>query len=410
MTGFRPALVHDYLVQMGGAERCLELLAQMFPEAPIYTGIVDERRLPPGLQGRVIQPSFLQAWPLPRRFYRACLPAYPAAFEALDLGGHDLVISSSSAFAKGVLTPPETCHICYCYTPMRFAWNTHEFARRELRGPLARALFPLVVGRLRQWDRLSADRVDEFVAISGVVANRIRKFYRRDASAVIYPPVETTAYRPMPAVERQALAGGERDSYLIVSRFAPYKRIDLAIEAFNQLGRPLAIIGDGRDATRLRRMAGPNVRFLGRVSDAEVRDRLAACRALIWPGEEDFGLVPVEAMAAGRPVVAYGAGGALETVVEGVSGLFFTPQTPAALAAAVLRAEQIRWDPERLRSRAEQFDIALFRSRFRTFVDDAFERHRERLVNTGLRALEDNHRVTLDRGQPFEVRAGRDAS
>jgi glycosyltransferase involved in cell wall biosynthesis len=373
------ALVHDYLVQIGGAERCLELLAEMFPDAPIYTAIVDRARLPGGLKGRTIHTSFLQRVPLPRRLYRSYLPAYPVAFETFDLAKHDLVISSSSAFAKGVLTPPETCHICYCYTPMRFAWNAHEFARHELRGVVARALFPFVIGRLREWDRVSADRVDEYVAISQVVAQRIRKFYRRGA-AVIYPPVETAAFQPMSAAERKALAGGDRDAYLIVSRLAPYKRIDLAIEAFNQLGRPLVILGSGRDAARLRRMAAPNVRFLGRVSDAEVRERLAACRALIWPGEEDFGLVPVEAMAAGRPVVAYGAGGALETVVDGVTGLFFQQQTPDALAAAVLRAEQIRWQTSRLRARAEEFDVAVFRSRFRSFVEEACGRHQERLA------------------------------
>lgn len=378
----RPALVHDYLVQAGGAEKCLEELAHLFPSAPIYTAIADLARFPglcctsDGTPRRIV-PSFLQRVPLPRRLYRAYLPLYPLAFEMFDLRGHDLVLSSSSAFAKGVLTAPETCHICYCYTPMRFAWDYHSFASHELRAPLARILLPLAVGKLRLWDRVCADRVDYFVAISQVVADRIGKFYGRKAS-VIYPPVETSRFRPLPGAARKA-AKSETDAYLVVSRLAPYKRIDLAIEAFNQLRRPLVVIGDGRDAARLKRMAGPTIRFLGRVSDEEVRARLAACRALIWPGEEDFGLGPVEAMASGRPVIAYGAGGALETVEEGVTGLFFTPQTKEALAAAVLRAEQIRWEPSRLLARAARFDTKVFRSAVRSFVEAAYAEHQERL-------------------------------
>jgi glycosyltransferase involved in cell wall biosynthesis len=372
----RPALVHDYLVQMGGAERCLEEFAALFPEAPIYTGIVQPSRLPPGLRQPPIRTTFLQRVPLPRRVYRAYLPLYPLAFEMLDLRAHDLVISSSSAFAKGVLTPPSACHICYCYTPMRFAWDYHGFAGQEFRTPLARLLLSIMVERLRLWDRISSDRVDYFIAISQVVAQRIRKFYGREAT-IIHPPVETSVFQPLPAPEREALAGGERDSYVVVSRLAPYKRIDVAIQAFNHLRLPLVVIGSGRDGARLQRMAGPTIRFLGRVSDAEVRERLAACRGLIWPGEEDFGMVPVEAMAAGRPVVAYRAGGVLETVEEGVTGVFFDPQTPEALAAAVLRAEQVRWDAARLRERALRFDTTAFRSRFRAVVAAAYAEYRE---------------------------------
>jgi glycosyltransferase involved in cell wall biosynthesis len=372
----RPALVHDYLVQMGGAERVLEEFAALFPDAPIYTGIVQPSRLPPGLRRTPIHATFLQQIRLPRRVYRGYLPFYPLAFEMLDLRAYDLVISSSSAFAKGVLTPPSACHVCYCHTPMRFVWDYHGFASQEIRGPLARLLLPLLVGRLRLWDRISADRVDQFVANSRVVAQRIRKFYGREAT-VIHPPVETSAFQPLPAPEREALAGGERDTYVVLSRLAPYKRIDVAIQAFNHLRLPLVVIGGGRDAARLQRMAGPTIHFLGRVSDAEVRERLAACRGLIWPGEEDFGMVPVEAMAAGRPVVAYRAGGVLETVEEGITGLFFDPQTPEALAAAVLRAEQVRWDPARLRERALRFDTTAFHARFRAFVAAAYAEHQE---------------------------------
>jgi glycosyltransferase involved in cell wall biosynthesis len=373
----RPALVHDYLVQVGGAERCLEEFAALFPSAPIYTAIADPRRFP-SLQAdppRVIQTSFLQRVPLPRRLYRAYLPLYPLAFELLDLRGHDLVISSSSAFAKGVLTDVGACHICYCYTPMRFAWDYHGFATREV-GGLARFFLPALVSGLRLWDRVSADRVDRFVAISRVVAERIRKFYGRE-STIIHPPVATGGFRVLDPEERAAAAREGRDAYLVVSRLAPYKRIDVAVEAFNQLRRPLVVIGDGRDLARLRRLAGPTIRFLGRVSDDEVRRWLASCRALIWPGEEDFGMVPVEALASGRPVVAYGAGGALEILEEGISGMFFAPQVPEALAAAVLRAEQIRWDPERLRARAARFDTQVFRSTFRDFAAAAYAEHQE---------------------------------
>jgi glycosyltransferase involved in cell wall biosynthesis len=373
-----PALVHDYLVQVGGAERCLEEFAELFPEAPIYTAVLDAARFPSLVADRErrIVTSFLQRVPLPRRLYRSYLPLYPLAFELLDLRGHDLVISSSSAFAKGVLTDPSACHICYCYTPMRFAWDYHSFAAREV-GPLARIFLPPLVGGLRVWDRVSADRVDHYVAISRVVAARVRKYYGRE-SAIIHPPVPTGEFRPWSAEERAAAAREGRDAYLVVSRLAPYKRIDVAVAAFNQLRRPLVVIGDGRDAARLRRMAGPTIRFLGRVSDAEVRSWLAACRALIWPGEEDFGMVPVEALASGRPVVAYGAGGVLEIVEEGVSGVFFTPQVPEALAAAVLRSEQIPWDPERLSRCAARFDTQVFRAAFRDFVAAALGEHRER--------------------------------
>jgi len=390
-----PALVHDYLVQVGGAERCLEEFAGLFPGAPIYTAVLDPSRFPALIRdpGRRIVTSFLQRVPLPRRIYRAYLPLYPLAFELLDLRGHDLVISSSSAFAKGVLTDPGACHICYCYTPMRFAWDYHGFATREV-GPLARFFLPPLVGGLRVWDRVSADRVDQFVAISRVVAERIRKFYGRE-STIIYPPVPTGEFRPWSAEERAGAAREGRDAYLVVSRLAPYKRIDVAVEAFNQLRRPLVVIGDGRDMGRLRRMAGPTIRFLGRVSDGEVRAWLATCRALIWPGEEDFGLVPVEALASGRPVVAYGAGGVLEIVEEGVSGVFFTPQVPEALAAAVLRSEQIAWDPERLSRRAAQFDTRVFRESFRDFAAAAFAEHWERRL-----AARGSRLVAGDTGAP----------
>ena len=345
------AIVCSWLNQYGGAERVLEVVHDMYPQAPIYTSIYCPQALPERYRSWDIRPSFLNRLPLIHRFHQVYLPFYPLAFESLDLRGYDVVFSLTSAFGHGVITPAETRHVCYCLTPARFLWSYHSYIEREGLSRLARLGLAPFLKSLRQWDRLAADRVDEFIAISRTVQRRIAKYYRREAR-IIYPPVDTARF----AIEREA-----EDYILVVSRLVPYKRIDLAVHAFNELGLPLRIIGEGRDRAALEAMAKPNVRFLGYLPDDQVREQMARCRAFIFPGEEDFGIAPIEALAAGRPAISYGAGGALDTIEEGVSGLFFREPTPEALAEAVRRLEGQRFDPQALRQQARRFDVARFR-------------------------------------------------
>jgi len=347
------ALVVSWLNQYGGAERVLDVLHDLYPQAPVYTSMYDPVRMPAAYRAWDIRPSFLQRVPLTRSHHQLFLPFYPFAFESLDLRGYDLVISNTSAFAHGVVTRPETTHVCYCLTPARFLWQYEEYVERERLGRLPRLFLPALIPALRQWDRVAADRVDHFVAISRLVARRIAKFYRRPAE-VIYPPVAVTRFTPVPDHD---------DYFLSVGRLIPYKRVDLAVAAFNQTGLPLLIVGDGRDRPTLEQMAQPNVRFLGRLPDDEMRRLMARCRAFIFPGEEDFGITPLEAQAAGRPVIAYAGGGALETIVEGETGLFFREQTPESLADVVRRFDDRQFDPARIRANAERFDVARFREK-----------------------------------------------
>ncbi len=355
------ALVHDYLNQMGGAERVVLALHELFPDAPLYTSIYDGGRVDEAFRHIDIRTSFMQKLPLVKKHHQPFLPLYPFAMERLDLRGFDLVLSSSSAFGKGVITRPGTMHICYCHTPMRWCWNYDEYVEREQLGKLPRAVLPFLITGLRVWDQTSAMRVDHFIANSPVVAERIAKFYRRDA-VVIPPPVEASRFLFDPAIEPE-------DYYLIVSRFMPYKRIDLAIEACNRLQLPLVIIGGGRDEARLRKMAGPTIRFLGRLSDTEVLHYYARCRALILPGEEDFGITPLEAQASGRPVIAYGAGGALASVIDGVTGRFFAEQTADSLAATLATFDERAFDAHAIRNHALEFDKPRFHRRMLQFIE-----------------------------------------
>lgn len=367
----KTALVHDDLVQAGGAERVVAALHGMFPQAPIYTSIYDRRSTLADFAKADIRTSFLQKTPFAhRRFHKLALPLFPSAFEQFDLTGYDLVLSSASRFAKGVITAPETCHVCYCHTPTRFAWRPHDYLAQSQSARLLAPLTRQMMTRLRQWDVHAAQRVDYFVANSHTTARRIRKYYRRESAAVIYPPVATNLYSPAPAAE----VGSH---FLVVSRLVGYKRVDLAIEACNAMGVELRIIGGGPDLAALRRKAGPTIRFLGRLSDAEVAAEYARCRAFIFPGEEDFGLTPIEAMASGRPVVAYGSGGALETVIEGQTGLFFREPTAACLAAALRDVQALTILPEALQAHALRFDLSVFQETMRRFVEAAVAEHRD---------------------------------
>nr|WP_290665684.1 glycosyltransferase [Ardenticatena sp.] len=374
----RVALVHDWLNQMGGAENVLITLKEIFPEAPVFTSIYDPDAMPPRMREWDIRTSFLNRIPGITRHHQAFLPLYPLAFEQFDFSDFDVVISNKSGFCHGIITPPHTLHLCYCLTPTRYLWNTNTYIAREGIGGWAKRVLPPVLAMLRVWDRLAADRVDRFVSISTAIQHRVHKFYRRD-SVVIHPPVETTRF----ATDAPP---GEYD--LIVSRLIPYKRIDLAVKAYTQMGKPLVVIGDGRDRAALERIAGPNVRFLGRVSDEELPRWVQGCRAFVFPGEEDFGIAPIEAQAAGRPVVAFAAGGALDTVIEGVTGTFFHEQTPDALAHAVQRLDHMTFDPQRIRQHAAQFDTTAFKSAMRAFVEKAFVEHQAHIHQAGWQTKE----------------------
>jgi glycosyltransferase involved in cell wall biosynthesis len=355
------ALVHDYLNQMGGAERVVLAFHELFPDAPLYTSMYDPKRVDAAFRSMDIRTSFMQKLPLVKKHHQPFLPLYPYAMEHLDLRGYDLVLSSSSAFGKGVITRPGTMHICYCHTPMRWCWNYDEYVEREHLGKMARMVLPFFITNLRVWDQTTSMRVDHFIANSPVVADRIQKYYRREA-VVIPPPVEASRFLFEPGTPPE-------DYFLIVSRLLPYKRIDLAIEACKRLQLPLVIIGGGRDEQRLKQLAGPTIRFMGRLSDEEVLRYYARCRALILPGEEDFGITPLEAQASGRPVIAFGAGGALASVVDGVTGVFFQAQSVDSLAATLATFDESRFDARAIRNHALEFDKPRFHRRMLQFIE-----------------------------------------
>jgi len=359
----RVAIVHDYLVDSGGAERVVIALHEQYPDAPIYTSVMDAQTTFADLRAMNVRTSFLQHLPVRKSNYKFLLPFFPLAFESFDFSEYDVVISSASAFAKGVLTSSDTLHVCYCHTPPRFAWRFYEYVAQEQMGRVKQPVVQLIVHYLRGWDYAAAQRVDEFIANSQATARRIRKNYRRE-SVVIHPPVAVEAFAPRDDIG---------DYYLIVSRLAPYKRIDLAVQAFDELRRPLKIVGAGSDAARLQKMASANVEFLGHVPQNRLADLYARCRAAVFPGVEDFGIVPLEANAAGRPVIAYAAAGALETVIDGVTGAFFREQTAAALAQAVRATDATQFDARALRQHAEQFSQARFKERIANFVEGKWQ-------------------------------------
>lgn len=350
------AITTDWLSSFGGAERVLLELHKIFPDAPIYTTVHAPDRLPPEMRALDVRTSFLQRIPFARTRYQAFLPLMPIAFEQFDLREYDVVITTSSACAKGVITRPDALNICYCYTPCRYVWDLYHDYTAGRRG---RALIALVAHWLRLWDRLSADRVDHFVAISEEVRGRIQKHYRREAD-VVYPPVD---------VERITPNGlPPEDFYLVVSRLVPYKRVDLAVQAATRMGRPLKVVGQGPELKRLRAMAGPSVEFLGWRSDDAIVELYQRCRAFIFPGFEDFGITPVEAQAAGRPVIAYARGGALETVVDGVTGVHFAEQTVESLSDAIRRFERSPYNAQRCRKNATRFSTEAFRTGITTLL------------------------------------------
>jgi glycosyltransferase involved in cell wall biosynthesis len=368
LSNLRVAIVHYWFVGRAGGEKVVEALAELFPQADLFSLVVDRDTLAPILRERKLQTSFLQRVPGARKFHRHFLFLQAIGLEQFDLSDYDLVISSESGPAKGVITSSKTCHICYCHSPMRYIWDMYPQYRRHM-NLFVGVIFSLTAHYMRLWDYASAGRVDYFVANSRFVASRIRKYYGRE-SKVIYPPVETTAGNTLTA---------PGDYYLAVGRFVDYKRFDLAIQACTDLNRRLRVIGGGPQYKALRRMAGPTVEFLGNVSDLQLRENLAGCRALLFPGEEDFGIVPVEAQSFGRPVIAYASGGVLETVrgrlpgrdpVDHPTGVFFSEQSLSSLKEAILYFESKKHDfcPQAIREHSLQFDSAIFKDQMVEFV------------------------------------------
>jgi glycosyltransferase involved in cell wall biosynthesis len=362
----RVALVHDWLTGMRGGERVLEALVDLYPEATIHTLVHVPGSVAPAIEARPVRTSFIQRLPgAPRRF-RQYLPLFPIAAERLALAGYDLVVSTSHCVAHGVRVPASACHVTYCFTPMRYAWEFRDEYTRRL-PPGTRAVGRRVLDALRRWDAAAGRRAGHVAGISQHVAGRIRAAWGREAR-VIYPPVRTGSFQP---------EGEPGEGFVCVSALAPYKRLDVAVDAFSRLGWPLTVIGRGSEEARLRQRAGPSVRFLGWLDDAALRAAVARCRAFVFPAEEEFGIAPLEAMAAGRPVIAYGRGALTETVVEGVTGLFFRDQTPEALIDALRRFEVTGWSPEKIRAHALRFGEARFRAEMRAFVDECLAAPRE---------------------------------
>jgi glycosyltransferase involved in cell wall biosynthesis len=350
--------MHDYFSQLGGAERVAAEMYRMVPDASMFATVAFRKCLPAEIADVKIQTSWMQNLPAIETYYRFYFLLYPFAISDLDFSGYDLVLSSSSGYAKGVRTGRDAVHVCYCHTPMRWVWNFNTYAKRESFGIVQRTALPLLVRGLKFWDEGAARQPDHFVANSAVVAQRIRRAYGR-TSEVIHPPIDTQRFRP---------GGDVEDYYVVLSRLTSYKRIDLAVRACTERNKKLLVIGDGPDRKSLEAMAGPTISFLGRASDRDVEYVVARCRALLFPGEEDFGMAPLEVAAAGRPTIAYRAGGALETIVENDTGVFFDQQTSESLGDAIDRFERLDWSSDALRRRAEEFSLDVFRDRFRSFL------------------------------------------
>jgi glycosyltransferase involved in cell wall biosynthesis len=356
------ALVHDFLLDLRGAERVFLEMCDLWPEAPIFTAVYDEHGTEGRFSHRDVRTSFLQRLRPNSRTFRGFLPLYPAAIESFDLAEFDVVVSSSSAWAHAVICDAPTTHVCYCHNPFRYAWNDRDRTLAARRDPVSRAVLRTLFRRWRQWDWIAAQRVDSYLANSRTTRGRVRAYFGRDAH-VVHPPVDTSRFE----------LRGPADHYLVLSELMPHKRIDLAVQAFTELGLPLVVAGDGPDARRLRGLAGPTVRFAGRVSDAEVAELLATARALVVTAVEEFGIAAVEAQAAGRPVISVGAGGALETVVDGVTGRLWTGGA-TELADAVRGFDTDAVDPQDCLRSAARFDRSVFRRDLPRQVQRAVDR------------------------------------
>lgn len=367
MKNLKLAIVHDWLTNIGGAEKVVLALHRLYKEAPIYTMSYNPSKMPKEFENINIKTSFIQHLPLGNKKHQLFLPLMPYVFEQFDFSEYDVVITSSSCCAKGVITPVKTLNICYCHTPPRYLWDMyHEYI--ENFNPIIKWYVIANLHKLRMWDKLSADRVDYFIANSNFVAKRIKKYYMRD-SKVIFPPVDTHFF----TMENEKNID---NYYLVISRLVPYKRIDLAVKAFNQLGLKLKIAGVGPELKELKKIAKSNIEFLGYVSDEEARELLRRCKAFIFPGLEDFGITPVEAQACGRPVIAYGEGGILDSVIDGKTGVLFKEQSIESLINAVKVFEKNidKFDSKAIRKHAEKFSIERFTREIKDFIDECYRK------------------------------------
>ena len=364
------ALAHDWLNQIGGAEDVLEALVGCYPQSPIFTSIYAPNLMPPAYRKWDIRPLWSDRLPAIHRKHQAYLPVYPLAWSSSRLGECNVVLSNKSGFCHGLRAKADALHICYCLTPTRYVWQLDHYLAGEGFGAGVKALARPLARLLRRWDYAAAQRVDHFIAISSAIQRRIKRYYHRD-SHIIYPPVETARFRPTPMDEVE-------DYYLVVSRLIPYKRIDLAVRAANELGVRLKVAGSGRDMERLRSLAGGTVEMLGYVPDAELPQLMARCKAFLFPGLEDFGISPIQAQAAGRPVIAFDGGGALDTVLPGVTGERFPQQRVDSLKRAMASFDAAAYDPQRIRQHALTFDTAVFKRKITAYVESAWQAHTSR--------------------------------
>lgn len=373
------ALIHDWLTGMRGGEKCLAIVADLLPDADIFTLFYHKGKLSAAIEKHRIHTSFLQKFPFAKNKYRNYLPLFPLAVERFDLGEYEGVISFSHCVAKGALRRKGARHLCYSFTPMRYVWDMFDVYFNEGNcGKLKLAIIRAIAKRLRVWDARTADRVDSYIAISHYVADRIKRHYDRDAD-VICPPVDCDRFSIDSRAESDKGSQKQDDYYLVVSALAPYKRLDLAIEAFNKLGKRLKIIGTGQDEGRLRRLASSNIEFLSWVPDEGLPKFYSRCKAFIFPGEEDFGITPLEAAASGRPTIAYGRGGALESIlplgnprVESPTGIFFKEQNVDSLIAAIelFEKNEEKFQPEKLRAHALKFDRGIYKEKMKKAIED----------------------------------------
>jgi len=368
LSNQKMALVHYWLTGMRGGEKVVESICNLFPDIDIFTLVYDKSKITESINRHKISTSFIQKLPFAMKKYQTYLPLMPLAIERFNLSDYDIVISSESGIAKGVLTRPETCHFCYCHTPMRYLWNMYfDYLKNENIKFLKRKIIEVFFNYLRVWDLATASRVDYFISNSNNVRKRILKYYRRD-STVIYPPVD---------VEGMIFEDKKQDYYLIVSQLVSYKRIDLAVKAFNELKKELIIIGEGQEYRKLKKIANSNIKFLGWQSQENLKQYYANAKAFIFPGEEDFGITPVEAQASGTPVIGFGRGGLLETVIEGKTGLFFYRQDYKDLTSAIENFESntSRFDCYKMRENSLKFSRENFEDNLRKFIEEKYQEY-----------------------------------
>lgn len=365
----RIAFVHDYLNQYGGAERVLESFIEIFPSAPIYTLIYNAKAMRGRFFNKEIHTSFLQKIPFAKSHHRIFPILMPLAIEKFDFSGYDVVVSDSASFGKGIITKPETIHICYCHTPPRFAWDdSQKYIKEFSMLKLAKIFIPFFMNYIRVWDKEAASRVDKFICNSNFIAQRIKKYYRRDAE-IIYPPVDAGFFNIKNNDKKE-------NYFLIVGRLLAYKKFDIAIKAFNELKLSLKIIGEGPEKKKLKNIALKNIEFLGELKEEELRKHYQECQALIFPQEEDFGIVALEAMACGKPIIAYQGGGALESVKKGETGMFFNEQTSESLIEAIKEFRPEKFNSQVIRTHAITFDKEIFKKKIKEFIEKTYYEYR----------------------------------